>query len=112
MNPIDWLLSLTDHELNVIATVFSVIASSATATGVAAAIYARLARRDARTAMEQTRRTEWHDGKQYHVSVSEDTNQAVHQTRDLRAELLGPRTHGRRRDTLTNPVRTGKETDR
>lgn len=109
---VDWLLSLTDHQLNVLSTVFGVLASVATVFSIVAANFARLARRDAKRAVANTQREERIDGDLHTVSVSQDTHRATHETHELRGEivqLVAKPVHGRRRNTPTNPVRTSSQ---
>ena len=77
VNPVLWLESLTDHQLQLIGTVFSVMSSGATVLGVVAANYARLARRDARVARANTAHTEYVNGQQRSISVTEYARHAA-----------------------------------
>jgi ABC-type multidrug transport system fused ATPase/permease subunit len=59
----EWFLSLTDHQLNVIGTVFSIVASLATALGVSTTVYSRLAAKNSKAANIQTQDRDWVDGQ-------------------------------------------------
>lgn len=87
MSPIEWLLSLTDHQLNVLGTVFSVLASGATVLGIVAANYARLARRDAKVARAQTSTQDWESGRLVETSVAESARHAAIAGEATRAEI-------------------------
>lgn len=105
-NVLEWIVapfdSLNAHQLDVLRTLSGIVGTILSGFAVAATVYARLARRDAKAAREQTVTRDWKAGVLREVSVAET---ARHLARDGAATREDPsepadwtRGSGRRRE--------------